>query len=433
MKISIFGLGYVGVVTAACLTRDGISVVGVDINPDKVDMLSKGVSPIVEPGLAELIQAGRQSGLLCATLSVSEAIRNTDASLVCVGTPSRSDGKLDLSAVLNVCKEIGQAISDKGKPHVVVIRSTVLPGTTDQCIRLLKQIAGEVAVHVAFNPEFLREGCAIYDYDNPPYTVVGTSNPTAEQALRQIYAHIDARFIVMKTAEAELLKLASNAWHATKIVFSNEIGRIAKSLELDGRNIMQVISEDTKLNISSAYMRPAFAYGGSCLPKDVRALNSIARLEDVETPLLAALQPSNARQIDFARQQVLASGKKRIGMLGLTFKTGTDDLRESPAVELAEHLIGKGYDLRILDRSLENAKLIGVNREAIESRIPHLSKLLVRTTDEFLAHSELIIVTYKTDEFREIIQRANSNTLVIDLVGTFSLPPIAARYSGIAW
>jgi GDP-mannose 6-dehydrogenase len=433
MKISVFGLGYVGAVTLACLSRDGIPVIGVDVNPEKVKMLAQGQAPIIELGLSELLLAGVESGRLRATTSALDAIMETDATLISVGTPSQTSGALTLSVVYKVCEEIGAAIARKGRPHTVIVRSTVLPGTTLKCAEILQQCAGDVPVHVAFNPEFLREGTAIQDYDAPPYTVIGTEDLAAENVLREMYATVQAPVIVTHPSAAEMIKLAANAWHATKISFANEIGRIAKSLGVDGREVMNILVQDTKLNISTAYMRPGFAYGGSCLPKDVRALTYFGKVENVAVPLLESLDQSNWAQIELAAQRVLATGKRRIGLLGLAFKSGTDDLRESPAVELAELLMGKGCDLRILDTAVRQARLIGANREYIEHRIPHLSSLLVETPVELLEHSDAIVVTHGAAEFRDIISMIDPHVPIIDLAGILRVVPEGKTYDGIAW
>ncbi|MBU0677419.1 MAG: UDP-glucose/GDP-mannose dehydrogenase family protein [Verrucomicrobia bacterium] len=434
MKISIFGLGYVGVVTSACLVRDGFEVIGVDVNAAKVGMIQRGETPIIEPGLSDLLRAGAESGALSATVSADDAVAKSDISLVCVGTPSRPDGGLDDSHVRNVCEEIGAAIAAKGREHVVVIRSTVLPGTTDICAGILAGQCGEQKAHVAFNPEFLREGSAIRDYDAPPYTVVGTRDSIAENAVRAVYAPINAPVIVTPTRVAEMIKYTANAWHATKITFANEIGRIAKAVDVDGRDVMAIISQDDKLNTSSAYMKPGFAYGGSCLPKDVRAMTHFSRMNHIPVPLLDSLAVSNKAQIEIALERIMSSGKKRIGMLGLAFKPATDDLRESPAVELAERLLGKGYDVRILDGSVHEARLIGANKQYIEEKIAHLSSLMTADAAELMSHAELLVICNGSPEFREMVaENAVPDVPVLDLVGLFKSPPESVDYDGIAW
>jgi len=401
MKISVFGLGYVGAVTTACLAREGHTVVGVDINPDKVARIARGESPIIEAGLPELLTAGVKAGRISATTSALDAVKATDVSLVSVATPSKADGSLDLTALHAVCHQIGEAVAAKRTELVVAIRSTVFPGTTTQCSELFGD-----NVHVAFNPEFLREGAALRDFDAPAYTVIGTTDPVAEAALRQLYATVHAPIFVTEPAVAELIKLASNAWHATKVCFANEIGRLAANAGADGRKVMEIFAQDTKLNVSPTYLRPGFAFGGSCLPKDVRSLTSFARLQNVEVPLLASLARTNQLQIELAVERVLATGKRRVGLLGLAFKPGTDDLRESPAVELAERLMGKGCEVRILDNAVREAKLIGANREYIEKKIPHLTSLLVADAADLFRHAEVIVVAHDTAEFRALAQQA---------------------------
>ncbi|MEX2382387.1 MAG: UDP-glucose/GDP-mannose dehydrogenase family protein [Opitutales bacterium] len=433
MKVSIFGLGYVGTVTAACLARDGIPVLGVDINPEKVAMIADGRAPIIELGLTELLRSGVQSGRLTASTSVTEAIENTEVSFVSVGTPTRSDGATDLSYVHNVCEEIGKAIAIKGQPHTVVIRSTVLPGTTADCEEILISHAGSIDVSVAFNPEFLREGSAIRDYDSPAYSIIGTTSKRAERVLRELYASIQAPVIVTSSGVAEMIKYAANGWHATKITFANEIGRVAKSVGVDGRDVMNILTQDMKLNISPMYMRPGFAYGGSCLPKDVRALAYLGSTRNISLPLISSLAPSNLAQIELAAQQVLALGKRRIGLLGLAFKANTDDLRESPAVELAERLMGKGCELKIMDNAVRQARLIGANKQYIEGKIPHLSRLLVGTPMELLEHAEVVVVTHGAAEFRDIIKLIDAEIPILDLTGILQTHPAGKTYSGIAW
>ncbi|MBM3859754.1 MAG: UDP-glucose/GDP-mannose dehydrogenase family protein [Verrucomicrobia bacterium] len=406
MNISVFGLGYVGTVSAACLARDGHKVIGVDVNPDKVARVARGESPIIESGLGELLDAGVKAGRISATISALDAVQATDISLISVATPSRSDGVLDLTALETVCAQIGKAVDAKGVSHIVAIRSTVFPGTTERCAAILRQFAHETPVHVAFNPEFLREGAAVRDFDEPPCTVIGTTDPAAADAMRQLYATVRAAIFVTEPAVAELIKLAANAWHAAKICFANEIGRLAAAASVDGRKVMEIFVQDTKLNVSAAYLRPGFSFGGSCLPKDLRSLTSYARLHNLEVPLLASLRRSNQIPIERAVERVLTLGKRRVGLLGLTFKPGTDDLRESPAVELAERLMGKGCDVRILDHAVRKAKLIGANRAYIEQHIPHLASLLVADAKELLEHAEVLVVTHDTAEFRALAQQA---------------------------
>ena len=433
MNVSVFGLGYVGVVTSACLVRDGFAVTGVDVNADKVTMVSEGQAPIIELGLSELLKAGVASGRLTATTSAADAVGRTDVSLVCVGTPSADDGSLDLSYVYKVCEEIGRAVARHGQPHVVILRSTVRPGTTSRCRQILQDHSAGVPVHVAFNPEFLREGSAIRDFDGPPYTVIGTEDTDAEQAVRALYAGVDAPFLVMDPAEAELVKATANAWHATKIVFANEIGRLAKAYDVNGRHVMETLKKDTKLNISPSYLSPGFAYGGSCLPKDVRALIAVGASEDVQLPLLRSLAESNRAQIDLALRQVLALGKRRIGLLGVAFKPGTDDLRESPGVILTHELMEHGLEIRILDEAVHTATLMGSNKRFVEQAMPRLPDLLVDSADELLRHAEALVITHGSARLRAVVERSGPDVPVMDLAGLFDTPPKGTMYDGIAW
>jgi GDP-mannose 6-dehydrogenase len=433
MDVSVFGLGYVGAVTLGCLSRDGIMAIGVDVSPEKVAIVNAGKAPIIELGLSELLDNGLKMGLLSATVSAREAVAKSEVSFISVGTPTKAEGGPDLAYVHRVCEEIGDAVKAKGKAHIVVVRSTVLPGTTAECAKILKEHAGGVPIHVAFNPEFLREGTAIKDYDSPGFTIIGTSDPVAEKALRDIYGTIMAPVIVTSCESAEMIKFTANAWHATKITFANEIGRLAKRLGVDGREVMEIITKDTKLNVSPAYMRPGFAYGGSCLPKDVRALIHVGRIRNIDVPLLDSLAESNHTQVEWAANLVLARGKRRIGILGLAFKPGTDDLRESPAVDLAEFLIGKGMDIRILDRAVSEAKLVGSNKRFIEERIPHLSAVLVSTADELIKHAQIIVITHGSPEFRAVLAKVDRSVPIIDLAGAKNLLSNHGDYEGIAW
>ena len=433
MKISIFGLGYVGVVTAACLARDGHQVIGVDVNPEKVIWMAKGKSPIVEPKLGELLADGVAAGLIRATTDAEEAVVASDVSLISVGTPPIERGEPDLTYVWNVCKEIGIAVSRKAATHVVVLRSTVPPGTLEKCQTLLESVTGDRMVHLAFNPEFLREGSAVRDYDQPPYTIIGTESPAAEEAVRQMYAKVDAPILAVKPAVAEMVKYVANSWHAAKVGFANEIGRIAKAFGVDGREVMKLVVQDTKLNVSPVYMRPGFAYGGSCLPKDLSALLYYARKMDVPVPLLNTIPATNSLQVDLAVQEVLRLGVRRITVLGLAFKPGTDDLRESPAVLLVKQLIGEGCQVKIYDKAVYEARLIGTNLAYIQRNLPHFEALLVPEPQQALEGAELAMVTYNAPEFRQVLLEASKETQILDLAGVFTEPINELNYSGIAW
>lgn len=433
MKISIFGLGYVGVVTAACLARDGHHVVGVDLNPDKVSLIARGESPIIEPGLGELLQEGVQSSRIEATVDADAAVINTDMSLISVGTPPMERGEPDLSYVISVCKDIALAIKKKGSPHVVMIRSTVPPGTLKDCQELMEDVCGKGLVHVAFNPEFLREGSAIRDYDCPPYTIIGTESAIAEQAVRDLYVKVEAKILVVEPEVAEMVKYVANTWHATKVSFANEIGRLAKAFDVDGREIMNIIVQDEKLNVSPVYMRPGFAYGGSCLPKDLGALLYYARSKDVFVPLLNAIPATNNLQIDLAVQKILSHGVKRIAIFGLAFKANTDDLRESPTVPLVKRLLGEGCEVKIYDPAVNQTQLMGTNLTYIQQNLPHFANLLVSNPEEALAYSDLVVATHSTPEFQQLLAQLPETTKIFDLVGVFNQPPTVPQYEGLSW
>lgn len=436
MKISILGLGYVGAVCAGCLSKRGHHIVGVDVSQTKIDIINQGRSPIVEPGLEELIQEGVRDHLITATTNVHEAVLATDVSMICVGTPSKVNGDLDLTYVRAVCRQIGEALRQKSSRHTVVVRSTVLPGTLREVvIPELEAASGKRAgadFGVAMNPEFLRESSAIADYEQPPMTVIGELDEASGEPLVQIYQELDAPLIRRPIEIAEMIKYTCNVWHATKVAFANEIGNISKAVGIDGREVMDVVCKDRTLNISSYYLRPGFAFGGSCLPKDVRALSYRARQLDLAQPLLNALMPSNALQVQYALDRILGYGKRKISLLGLSFKSGTDDLRESPLVELAERLVGKGYDLKIYDANVRYASIHGSNRDYIEARIPHLSSLLSDDMQEVIDHGDVIVLGNNEPAFRAVIEQPQPDKQVFDLVG-FMPTPSAANLEGVCW
>ncbi|WP_339897214.1 UDP-glucose/GDP-mannose dehydrogenase family protein [uncultured Gilvimarinus sp.] len=436
MKISILGLGYVGAVCAACLSKRGHQVVGGDVSQLKVDLINRGKSPIVEPGLDELIAEGVARGLISATTDTEMAVQSTDLTMICVGTPSKRNGDLDLTYVQAVCRDVGEAIKGKTTRHTVVVRSTVLPGTlTTVVIPALEEASGLKAgkdFGVAMNPEFLRESTAIADYDHPPMTVIGELDEASGDPLAEIYAELSAPIIRKPIAVAEMIKYTCNVWHATKVAFANEIGNISKAVGIDGREVMDVICQDTTLNISRYYMRPGFAFGGSCLPKDVRALNYRARQLDLDQPLLSSLMSSNAQQIHYAYERIAGYGKRKISILGLSFKSGTDDLRESPLVELAERLIGKGYELKIFDENVKYASIHGSNREYIEARIPHLSSLLEDCRDSVIAHGDVVILGNGEPSFSDLIDNPVAGKQVFDLVG-FMKHGTRESQEGVCW
>lgn len=437
MKISVFGLGYVGVVSAACLTDDGHNVVGVDPNQDKVDLVNDGNPPIIEEYIGELIARGVESGTLSATTDSGAAVRDSDLAFVCVGTPSRPNGSLELNHVERVSSEIGAAIKDKEGFFVVVLRSTVLPGTTRGIvIPALEAASGKRAGEdfgVCFNPEFLREGTAVYDYRNPPKTVVGATDERSRKLLNEINSGLDAPLIESELEIAEMVKYADNSWHAVKIGFANEIGTLAKTFGLDGKKVMEIFCQDTKLNLSDKYLRPGFAFGGSCLPKDLRALSHKGRSLDLDLPLLSSVLPSNERHIERAINMVTSLGKRPVAVLGLSFKAGTDDLRESPAVELVERLIGKGFDIRIFDRHVNLARLVGANRDYILNHIPHISNLMVGSIDEAIEHGEIIVIGNGDAAFRGAVANAGADRIVVDLAGVSEKTSDGNLYHGICW
>jgi GDP-mannose 6-dehydrogenase len=418
MRVSIFGLGYVGCVTAACLAKAGHQVTGVDINPDKVAMVNRGTSPLVEPGLGELLAEVTAGGRLRATTATAEGVSGSDLAMICVGTPSRDNGQLDVDAIRRVAEGIGQRLRQAPKPYTVVLRSTVLPGTTESV--LVPALRGTGTPHlpgltVAVNPEFMREGSSLRDFAQPPLTLVGSEAPQAGALLRELYAQVDAPFVQTSIRSAEMAKYVSNAFHALKITFANEIGDFCEALGVDAAEVMRVFLMDRKLNISEAYLRPGFAFGGSCLPKDLRALGYAARSADLALPVLSQILPSNERQIQQGVNRVLATRRRRIGVLGLAFKPGTDDLRESPMVLLVETLIGKGCDVRILDRSVSIARLGGANRRYIEEEIPHIASLMCETTEALLDHAEVLVVANADEQARQALAAARPDQLVIDL------------------
>jgi GDP-mannose 6-dehydrogenase len=437
MRLSIFGLGYVGCVSAACFAKQGHEVIGVDVNPTKVDIVSRGNSPIIEAGIDSLIGEMVGAGKLKATTGTVMAVQSSEVSLVCVGTPSNANGSLDLSYVTRVCEEIGAALKQKSTRHIIVIRSTMLPGTVENVVvPSLEKYSGLKAgagFGVCINPEFLREGSSISDFYAPPFTLIGADDEQTANTVRQLYAGVDAPVVVTSVKSAEMIKYVSNCFHALKVSFANEIGNICKGLGIDSHEVMEIFCRDTKLNISPHYLKPGFAFGGSCLPKDLRAMNYKAKQLDVETPILSAILPSNRLQIERAIEMILRSGKKKVGVLGFSFKAGTDDLRESPMVVLIESLIGKGLQLALYDRHVTLARLFGANKVYIEREIPHISQLMKATVSEVLDTSDCIVLGNKADEFTDIKSKLRDDQVVIDLVRMFDSSSISENYQGICW
>lgn len=437
-RVSVFGLGYVGCVSAGCLAKEGHEVVGVDVAADKVTLINSGTATIVEEGVQELIATMVAAGRLRATSNVTKAVAETDVSLVCVGTPSRANGGLNLAYVERVCLEIGEAILAKGTVHTVVIRSTVLPGTVhDIVIPALEKASGlksGVGFHVCANPEFLREGTSIKDFYDPPFTVIGSESEEGAQAVRDLYGGLDAPVFVVPVRVSEMIKYTCNAFHGLKVAFANEIGNICAAQGIDSHEVMRIVCEDRKLNISAAYLRPGFAFGGSCLPKDLRAVTFRARELDVETPLLRAVLESNALQIERAFRLVVDSGKRKVGVLGLAFKPGTDDLRESPLVALVERLIGRGFEVKVYDRFVREAQITGANRTFIEKEIPHIWTLMTETPDEIVDDCEVLVLG--TDIARSVVlsEERTRDKAIIDLVRVRDrVVESAVGYRGITW
>jgi GDP-mannose 6-dehydrogenase len=437
-RVSIFGLGYVGAVSVACLADNGHDVIGVDVNPAKVDLVGSGRSPMIEKGLDALLARGVAAGRIRATTDAAQAVRDSDISFICVGTPSLHSGGLDLGYVRRVCEEIGRALRDKQGHHVVVARSTMLPGSTEEVVTpTLERASGRRAgsdFGVCFNPEFLREGSSIDDFYAPPFTVVGSADARAAAAVAGLYAMLEAPLHVVSVKAAEMLKYACNAFHGLKVAFANEIGNICKQQGIDSHVVMDLFCADEKLNLSPYYLKPGFAFGGSCLPKDLRALLHHCRHIDAHAPVLEAILPSNRGQIDVAYQMVVRTGHRRIGVLGFSFKAGTDDLRESPMVALIEMLIGKGYTLRVYDRNVSLANLQGANRAYIEQEIPHIAQLLCDSMDELLRESDVVIVGNRAPEFKEALAGLRDDQIAIDLVRIVedgSAP--GENYVGICW
>jgi GDP-mannose 6-dehydrogenase len=437
ISVSVFGLGYVGCVSAACFAKQGHDVIGVDVNQTKVDLINRGESTIVEAGIGPLVAEMVGAGRLRATTNPTDAIRASSISLVCVGTPSQPNGGIDLTYLTRVCQDIGDALRTHPGRHTVVIRSTVLPGTIQDLVNPTLEAASGKRVRTDFgvcsNPEFLREGTSIEDFFSPPFTLIGADNPDTAAEVAALYTGIEADLHVAPLRVAEMVKYACNAFHALKIGFANEIGNLSKALGIDSHDVMRLVCEDKKLNISCRYLRPGFAFGGSCLPKDVRALSHKAKFVDVEVPILQAVLDGNEKQITRAFDMIMATGKRRVGVLGLSFKAGTDDLRESPMVALIERLIGKGLQLSIYDRDVSEARLVGANREFIEREIPHVWSLMKPTVTDVLGEADIVVIGNSTEESRTIEPQLREDQIVIDLDRSFGPRISGPTYHGICW
>lgn len=438
MDISIFGLGYVGTVSLGCLARDGHRVIGVDLDMTKQALIRAGQSPIIEEGLQELIAGGVASGRIEVTDDIVEAVHSTDLSFVCVGTPALANGGQDLSAIKRLSWQLGDALKTKHGHHLVVIRSTVFPGTVEEVIQpLLETHAGKrsgVDFSLCFQPEFLREGSSIHDYDHPPYTIVGAESAHVVHIMRTIFGHLPCAFIATSIRTAEMLKYVCNMFHALKVTFANEVGRLCQALGINPHEVMDLVCRDTQLNISPAYLKPGFAFGGSCLPKDLRAMLYMAKTYDVSVPMLAGILPSNQLHIEHALNTVLATGKKNIGMLGLSFKSGTDDLRESPLVVMAERFIGKGLHLRIYDPEVQLSRLVGANKRFIEESISHIALLMTESCEELVAWADIIIVGLTNKALLDVLyQQTREQQLILDLVKIPHREKLRGQYRGLCW
>lgn len=438
MNTSIFGLGYVGAVSLACLARDGHRVVGVDIDRSKLDQIAAGATPVVEEGMVDLMAQVVASGRVSVTSDVRRAVAQTEVSLICVGTPSAPNGSQDQTAVLRIAEELGGALRDTPTSHKIVFRSTLVPGTVENSlIPVLERCSGKKegsGFHVGYQPEFLREGSSIRDYQKPPFTIVGARSETLVTAVRSLFGHLPCAFLVTSIRAAEMVKYCCNNFHALKIAFANEIARFCGALGVDPFEVMDLVCSDTQLNLSRAYLNPGFAFGGSCLPKDLRAMVYLAKMHDVELPVLGSVLASNRTHLDLAIAKVLATGAKRIGLIGLAFKAGTDDLRESPLVALAEQLLGKGLQLRVYDPAVQLSRLLGANRRFIDERVPHLASLMHDDLAAIIGESDVVVVGRNDATVVEALRThlADHHT-VIELVRLRDGLDLPGRRVGLAW
>ena len=435
MNISIFGLGYVGCVGAACLAKLGHSVIGVDVNENKVRLINEGKPTIIEEGISELCMEAHDKGLLSATTVAAEAVAKTDISFIVVGTPSSKEGHLNLNYIYTVAGRIGRALKDKNSFHIVAIRSTVLPGTNEKVGQIIEEESGKkrgVDFTVVSNPEFLREGTSVHDYFNPPLTLIGTDSEYAEQQFRELYKDIPGEFISTDIKVAEMMKYVNNTYHALKIVFGNEVGNICKGLDIDSHKVMEIFCKDKQLNISSYYFKPGFAYGGSCLPKDMKALKTLAHDLYVDVPVIDSIYQSNEIQKKNAVEAIMNKGKRKVGILGLSFKAGTDDLRCSPIVDVVEQLLGKGFIVNIYDKNVKISELTGTNKDFIMAKIPHLQHFVSDDIDMVCRESDVLVVTNKEKEFADILSKY-PNKIIIDLVRQWKEVDYNGIYEGLSW
>lgn len=435
MNISIFGLGYVGCVGAACSAKLGHTVIGVDVSENKVNLINKGKPTIIEAEIEELVEDMHKKGRISATTDYKKAILNSEISFIAVGTPSSREGHLNLNYIYTVAEQIGEALKEKQGFHVVVIRSTVLPGTNKKIGERIEEKSGKIRnidFAIVSNPEFLREGTSVQDYMNPPLTLIGSDSEKAIELLREFYKDISAEFIVTEIEVAEIIKYVNNTYHALKIVFANEVGNICKKLNIDSHQVMNIFCKDTQLNISPYYFKPGFAYGGSCLPKDTKALRTLAQDLYVETPVISHIETSNEIQKKNALSLILSKEKRNIGILGLSFKAGTDDLRCSPIIDVIESLLGKGFNIRIYDKNVKLSELTGTNKDFIMARVPHLKHFISDDLHDVISHSDVLVVTNKEKEF-ENITRSHPGKIIVDLVRMWKNVDYEGNYEGISW
>jgi len=438
MKISIFGLGYVGAVSLACLSRDGHEVIGVDIEQAKLDLIKAGKTPVVEEGMVELMARVAASGHVSVTSDARQAVLGSEISLICVGTPSAANGSQDQGAVLRLAAEIGAALKHKAEPHVVVFRSTLVPGTVEDVLRpIIEAHSGKrdgQDFFLCFQPEFLREGSSIRDYDKPPFTIVGANHEHAAERLQALFGHLPCKFLRTSVRAAEMMKYSCNNFHALKITFANETARLCDALGVDAFEVMDLVCQDTQLNISKAYLKPGFAFGGSCLPKDLRATSYLAKVHDLELPMLSNILASNRMHLDVALDKLLALGKRKIGFIGLSFKTGTDDLRESPLVTLAEQLLGKGMQLSIYDPEVHLASLLGANRSFVQKHLPHIGLMLKPELAEVVADAEVLVMGLAGPDIAAAVAAlARPDQVLLDLVKLPNAQDFKAEVLGLCW
>ena len=438
MRISIFGLGYVGAVSLACLARDGHSVIGVDIDNAKLELIRDGKTPVVEEGMVDLMAQVAASGRVRVTTDVIQAVLDSEVSLICVGTPSAPNGSQDQSAIIKLTHDLGRAMRGKADGHVFVFRSTLVPGTVEEALRpLVERESGKREgedFHVCFQPEFLREGTSIRDYDRPPFTVVGANSEASVTRLRELFGHLPCEFLATSIRAAEVVKYCCNNFHALKITFANEIARLCEGLGVDAFEVMDLVCKDRQLNISPAYLKPGFAFGGSCLPKDLRATLYLAKTRDVELPMLGNVLASNRVHVEHAIAKVLSSGRRRVGMIGLSFKTGTDDLRESPLVQIAEQFIGKGLSLLVYDPEVHLSRLLGANRRFIEQHVPHIGSLMREDIESVISSSDILVVGLSSPPIFEALARhVRDDQIVLDLVNIPRRETLRGKVVGLCW